>query len=1509
MEVAQSQSAVFGFLFSHHFSLSSLGGGPLIINPGFLHAVSASLHAGLLLFLFIYWLLMKVKQDTAISRQKIQWNEDDNTADLVRKQNPRYLKIAVFCCLGLSLLNFVLAFLCQFYWYTNGWSDEKIITLLDASTKTVSWFVIFFFLSTQLSSGEIIECPVFLRVWWGFFFTFSCYCLAVDILYCKKTGTLPAQFWISDVVSSVLGLFFCLVCFFGGIEGGDELLRQPLLNGRDKNVSPFAEANFFSKLTFSWMGPLISIGKKKILDLKDVPQLSGLDSVRGVYPIFQDRVVETVRDGNNSNKLTTLMLVKALLLTAWKDILLSACYGVCHTLASYVGPYLIDTFVRFLNGNRESKGKYGLFLVSVFLVAKIVECLSLRHFLFKVQQAGYRAHAALVAKIYDKALTLSCHSKQTHTSGEITNFMTVDAERVGNFGSYMHDPWIVLIQVGLALAILYKNLGLASIAALIATVLVMFANIPLGKLQEKFQDELMKAKDSRMQAMSELLRNMRILKLQAWEMKFLSKILDLRNIESGWLKRYVYTSSMSTFVFWIAPTLVSVATFVVAMLMRIPLESGRVLSALATFRILQEAIYVLPDAISNIVQTKVSLDRIASFLSLDDLKRDATEKLPRGSSDISIEIVEGNFSWSESRFPTSFLMNINLRVHNGMRVAVCGTVGSGKSSLLTCILGEMPKLSGSVKICGTKAYVSQSPWIQSGNIEENILFGKKMEREKYERVVEACCLKKDLEVLSFGDQTVIGERGINLSGGQKQRVQIARALYQDADIYLFDDPFSAVDAHTGTHLFNECIMRLLKSKTVVYVTHQVEFLPAADLILVMKDGKITQAGKYNDILNMGSEFMELVSAHNEALSSIDVYEGSKAVLGTANSSLVSIKQTKIQNAESEGGENGVRGNGVEPKGQLVQEEEREKGNVSLLVYWRYITTAYGGALVPFVLLAHILFQALQIGSDYWMAWATPASERETPPVGSHALIIVYVSLAIGSLFCIIGRSLLLATAGYKTATQLFNKMHLCIIRAPMSFFDATPCGRILNRASTDQSAVDLDIPFHVGSFAFTMIQLVSIIGVMSQVAWQVLIVFIGVILMSIHLEQRYIPSARELERLVGVCKAPVIQHFAETLSGSTTIRSFEQETRFRDFSMKLIDGYNRPKFYSAGAMEWLCFRLDMLSLVTFTFSLVILISVPVGTIDASTAGLAVTYGLNLNMLQAGVIRNLCNMENKIISVERILQYNTIPCEPPLIVESNRPDPGWPSTGEVDIRNLQVRYAPHMPLVLRGITCTLFGGKKTGVVGRTGSGKSTLIQTIFRILEPASGEIAIDGVNLSSIGLHDLRSRLSIIPQDPIMFEGTIRSNLDPLDEYPDEQIWEALDKCQLGDEVRKKKRKLDSAVTENGENWSMGQRQLVCLGRVLLKKSSKILVLDEATASVDTVTDNLIQKTIKEHFSHSTVVTIAHRITSVLDSNMVLLLDHGLIAEYDTPKNLLEFKSSLFAKLVAEYSTRSGRLG
>ncbi|XP_043689808.1 ABC transporter C family member 3-like [Telopea speciosissima] len=1374
------------------------------------------------------------------------------------------------------------------------------------------------YLHTQFFHSSEHKFPILLRIWCTFYFLMSCSYLVIHLGLYGKHSSFPFLLWATDVVSIIASLLFCSAGLFGkGRKDEDFQFLKPLLkNSFNRNnsddvqgssvcgdgVTPYANANLLSIFTFTWMGPLLELGHKKTLDLEDVPQLPNCHSANVVFTRFRNKLESNSNSNGNGDQVSTLKLVKALILSTWKEVLWTALLSIVCTLASYVGPYLIDAFVQYLNSPHQQKYK-GYVLVFIFFLSKLIRCLSQRHLFFILRNMAIRVRAALYSIIYKKCLKLSSQSKQDHTNGENINLMSVDVERISIFSWYLHNIWRVPLEIVLALMILYKSLGLASLVAFVTTMILMLANVPLEKLQENLQGRLMGSKDRRMKVTSEALRNMRVLKLQGWDMKFLAKIIELRNFETRWLKKLLYTSATNSFVYSSAPMFVSIATFGFCMLMGIPLGSGNIVSALAIFEILQLPIHNVPNTISMVVQTKISLDRIVSYLCLDDLQPKIVQKIPRDDSEVAVEIVNGNFSW-DIHSPNLTLKDLNIHVNHGMRVAICGSVGSGKSSLLSCILGEVPKVSGIIKLNGTKAYVAQSPWIQSGKIVDNILFGKEMEKEKYEMILQACSLNKDLELCAFGDQTIIGERGINLSGGQKQRIQIARALYHDADIYLLDDPFSAVDVHTGTHLFKECLLGILSSKTVIYVTHQVEFLSSADLILVMRDGMIAQAGKYKEILSSGTDFMELVGAHKKALADLNsikcmtVLDNSMNVEEDDN---ILCSEKSIQDDEKNELKNNETKKLFGLEGQLVQEEKREKDGVSFSVYWKYVTTAYGGAFVPLILLAQILFKLLQIVSSYWMVLVIPVSVNLRLHDRGSTIIFIYVALILGSSLCVLIRSMLIVTVGYKTTTLLFNQMHSCIFRAPLSFFDSTPSGRILNRVSIDQSAVDSIIPQQIEELIISIIEFLGTTAVMSQVAWKMLMVFIPMTMACIWYQKYYISAARELSRLFGVCQAPIIQHFSESCLGSTTIRCFDQEERFMDTTLKLVDGYGRPKFYFSGAMEWLCFRMDMLASITYAFFLVFLILVPKGVLSPGVVGLAVTYGLGFSL--HGVVWDLNQLETKIISVERILQYTCIPSELPLFREENRLGCEWPSQGEVDIVDLQVRYAPHLPLVLRGLTCTFLGGMKIGIVGRTGSGKSTLVQALFRVLEPTAGQIWIDGINISKIGLYDLRSRLSIIPQDPTMFEGTVRSNIDPLEEYTDEQIWEALDRIQLGDEVRKKKGKLDSAVTENGENWSMGQRQLVCLGRALLKRS-KILVLDEATASVDTTTDYLIQQTLRQHFSRSTVITIAHRITSILDVNMVLLLDNGLVVEYDSPTKLLEIKSSSFAKLVKEYTQR-----
>ncbi|CAN6241978.1 unnamed protein product [Urochloa humidicola] len=1448
---------------------------------------------------------------------KIRWCRQRNKT--ITPASNKNIKLGVSyqaskaCCLLMLVVHVLRTFLSEFHERISNCKYPPCV--LSDGLQVLSWIIlslaVFGFQETKST-----KLPLIIRAWWTFNFLQSTTGVVFDLKSIvsdhDRTGF---EEWINMFNVGVCSYLFAISA--RGTTGiritfTDSSITEPLLTasvGQQMEAERpclYRRAGILQLITFSWMNPIIATGYRKPLDLSDVPDLDGKDSAEFLSDLFK-KIIDNVE---HRHGISSSSIYRAMFLFVRRKAMINAGLAVLSASASYVGPSLINDLVKFLAGDRQYGHKRGYLLALALLSAKAVQTIAQSQWWFGAQQLGMWLQAALISLVYQKGLQLSFSSRQKHTSGEIINYMDVDIQRISDFLWYTNYIWMLPVQLFLAVYVLYQNLGAGAWAGLAATLAVMACNIPLTRMQKRLQAKVMAAKDERMKATTEVLRSMKILKLQAWDIKYLEKIETLRSEEYKWLWKSVRLSALTTLVFWGAPAFISSITFGSCILMGIPLTAGSVLSALATFRMLQDPIFTLPDLLSVFARGKVSADRVAKYLQEEELKCDAVIQVPRSDTCYAVEIDQGTFSWElETTSPT--LKDVELKVKRGMKVAICGMVGSGKSSLLSCILGEMPKRDGTVRVSGSKAYVPQTAWILSGNIRDNILFGNPYDKEKYEWIIQACALTKDIEMIANGDLTEIGERGINMSGGQKQRIQIARSMYEDADIYLFDDPFSAVDAHTGSRIFKDCVMGILKDKTVLYVTHQVEFLPAADLILVMQGGMIVQKGKFDDLLQRNIGFEAIVGAHSQALQSIMNAESSSRISSGNQESADIEDEFDAQNKTDDQLQGIIKqesahdvSHNTKDKGRLTQDEEREKGGIGKKVYWRYLRTVHGGALVPITIAAQLLFQIFQVASNYWMAWASPPSSATNPTIGLGLLFSVYIALSMGSALCIFTRSMLTSLIGLLTSEKLFKNMINCILRAPMSFFDSTPTGRILNRASNDQSVLDLDIANKLSWSMLSVIQILGTIGVMSQVAWPVFAIFIPVIVVSILYQRYQIPAARELARLYKIQRAPILHHFAESLSGASSIRAYGQKDRFRKANLGLFDSHSRPWFHNFASMEWLSLRLTMLSNIVFAVCLILLVSLPEGLLNPSIAGLAVTYALNLNYQLTSMIWNISRLENKMISVERILQYSRIPSEAPLVVDYCRPPNSWPHNGTINIRCLEVRYAEHLPSILRNISCTIPGRKKVGIVGRTGSGKSTFIQALFRIVEPREGTIKIDNVDICKIGLHDLRGRLSIIPQDPTMFEGTLKGNLDPLNEYSDQRVWEVLDKCQLGDIIRKSPKKLDSTVVENGENWSMGQRQLFCLGRVLLKRSN-ILVLDEATASVDSSTDAIIQETIRQEFGDCTVLTVAHRIHTVIDSDLILVFSEGRIVEYDTPSKLLKDENSEFSRLVKEYSRRS----
>jgi ATP-binding cassette subfamily C (CFTR/MRP) protein 1 len=1097
---------------------------------------------------------------------------------------------------------------------------------------------------------------------------------------------------------------------------------------------------------------------------------------------------------------------------------------------------------------------HGIAYALAMTAALILQSVSVNLYWFMSYRIGMRVRTALTALVYRKSFVLDSESKQKRTVGEMVNFQAIDCQRFLDLLPVLHNVYVSPAVIILAAALLYTFVGPSVFAGLSLMIGMVLLNLFLAKKVAFRQKSVMTHRDKRANLLNEILLGIRIIKMFAWERAYGEKVEEVRQNELKLLRNLAMYRIAPISLVSSSPTLVGFFTFATFVLAGNTLTIENVFPSLALFVIIRYPVNIFPQVIQGTLDARIALGRLQTFLTSPEVDPSSVERNAHGNA---IELDDATIAWGKQ----SVLHSIDLTVPRGGIVAIVGNVGSGKSSLLESLLGNMKRVSGRIAVQGTIAYAPQQAWIQNATLRDNILFGKAYDEVEYERVIRMCELVRDIEALASGDQTEIGEKGINLSGGQKQRVNCARAAYQNADIYLFDDPLSALDSQVGASLFHNLILRHLREKTRVLVTHQVQHLSQVDEIIVLSEGRIVERGNFEQLAQAGGEFARL-------LRDVTVAEHQE-------------QQEKEQPLKQ-----------AKESAKIIVQEDRALGSLSSNVYMDYLR-AVGFSSVAVITTMFVVENSLRIASDYWLSyWA----EQADPGMSVPLFVGVFGGIAAVYVILCHSRTLAVLLGSLNASRSTHQRMLWSVLRSPISFFDSTPVGRILNRFTRDQFSVDEGVPRILLQFTLTtFFSLVSFLIVIAVATPSFLVAIFPLAYLYLRVQRFYIRASLELKRLDSLSRSPIYALFSETLNGASTITAYRGAIdRFVVLNEGHLDRNNRAYFLGQTASRWLQLRLEMLGILVVTFASIFSVLTR-STISMANAGLSVNYALQFSMAVNRFILDFTETQSQFISVERVTEYDELESEAELINPNHRPRAEWPEEGSIVFENVSMRYRAAMPLVLRDVSLEVRPREKVGVCGRTGAGKSSMMTALFRLVELEQGRIMIDGVDISKIGLEDLRSRLSIIPQEPTLFKGTMRSNLDPFDQYSDAQLWDALEGTYMRSYVEKNGG-LVCAVSEGGANMSVGQRQLVCLARALLRKA-RILVMDEATAAIDLDTDSLIQKTISNAFANSTVLTIAHRLDTILHYDRILVLDRGQVAQFDTPANLAS-QPGIFATLL-----------
>nr|QST14987.1 ABCC4-1 protein [Diaphanosoma celebensis] len=1357
-----------------------------------------------------------------------------------------------------------------------------------------------------------------------------------------------------------------------------------------KLENPRTGASFISVLFFWWLHPFLRLGYKKGLQVTDLYDVLPSDSSE---ELAADLLCEWNRECIVSKETgkSDPSLLKALWRTFKPELLLSGALVFVKECLIRTGQSLIlGRLLRSFSDSSETSN--WMFIYASALVASSTVSTLVEHTqVFRVRHLAMRVRLAVNSVLYQKSLRLSQQSQSDITIWQVINLLANDGNRFETMLEKLHFLWIAPIQILIVLPILLWTLGPSSLIGTGITLLFVPLQSCMGKIFSSLRIRAARCTDDRISKMSEILSGIRIIKMYAWEKPFVELVRMCRKDEMSAIRKSAYLAAFSLSLSQLMTKLTLFPTFLVEIL------TGGSLTAEKTFvtvALLNTVGVVLGDEFPEAMRYFMEGRELTivffpqNYLLLEEKTPPVVMRRPH-INHCGVWLHKVSVRWpvpSESDRDT--LSHISLSVKTGQMVAIVGPIGAGKvlslsshrsadndkcdafsqSSLLQHILGELPAASGSSKIIGRVAYSPQEPWLFGGTVRQNILCGRFYDPARYKRVVEACALHKDFDQMPRGDLTPVGERGSSLSGGQRARIGLARALYVDADIYVIDDPLSAVDPRVGNHLFQKCVVELLRHKIRIVVTHQVQHLRRADQIVILKEvehlsrtqhvsvdsfaviqGRIEATGPYEELKERlidcnvtimeeaGSQVQptpETIELPSAAVGMSDVETLHAARRGSR--SAISLRNRRVSTVAQ------ISTSEIMDDMDLYDDESAVSGAVSSAVYWNYLRSGSGVLALGCFVVSCLITELLLVGSDYWITFWTEVEESKCtesvnnssvsssttkPSVDLDTMTAVYIysGLTCALLVFMFLRNIHFFHTCTEASVHLHNRMLNSVTFTPISFFENNPIGSILNRFSKDLSCVDETLPESFGQvISFFLSILSALVLICSTVSPWFILPLIFVVGPFFYLKHFFLKTARSLRRLEAATRSPIYSHVCSTLIGLTTLRAHQSEKAFQKMFDDKQDLHSASWYMFIAASGWFATWLDWICNVyvaCVTFTCVALR----GTMSGSEVGLAISSTIVMANIFEWVVRESAALEGHMISVERVIEYSQLPAENE--PNGNEMDDTWP-VGDIVFDQVSLCYAEDR-LVLKNISFHIKANEKIGIVGRSGAGKSSIVASLFRLAEH-EGHVYIDGVDTRSIDVHRLRSSLYIIPQDPVLFSGTLRSNLDRSDEYTDEALWSALDAVNLKDSISCNPAGLKTLVTEGGSNMSVGERQLICLARAILLQN-RVIVLDEATANVDLKyqqevhslcvvdlvtngvpfhrTDALIQQTIRDQFKDCTVLTIAHRLNTVMDSDRIMILDDGYLKEFDEPAVLLGDPESVLHNMVNQTGeTNSKRL-